>query len=148
MKLFQYAVASIVDANTGNGLLHHGNAIDYGALERRSRRIRSRSITDLLALVKARLVAAIADYRAGLKQRRDLRTLQKLNDHLLQDMGLTRADLYSVEMGATSLAEMTSSRFAARRDHQLESNRLVGSEGVDQVLDASNEALFEQKKCA
>ena len=37
MKLFQYAVASIVDANTGNGLLHYSNAPDYSALEQRGR---------------------------------------------------------------------------------------------------------------
>ena len=148
MKLFQYAVASIVDANTGNGLLHHANAYDYGALEQRGREIRSRSITDLLALIKERLVAAIAVYRDGLKQRRDLRALQKLNDHLLQDMGLTRAELYSVELGATTLAELASRRAVASSDRQPGSDRLLRSEPVARELDASNEALFEQKKCA
>ena len=148
MKLFQYAVASIVDANTGNGLLHYSNASDYTALEQRGREIRSRSITDLFALLKTRLVTAVADYRAGLKQRRDLRSLQQLNDHLLEDVGLTRADLYSVELGATSLAELNASRLSARSDRQPESNRLSGSEAIDQKLEASNEALFEQQKCA
>ena len=137
MKLFQYAVASIVDANTGNGLPHYGNAPDY-----------SRSITDLLAHVKTRLVTAVTDYRTGLKQRRDLRSLQRLNDHLLEDVGLTRADLYSVELGATSLAELNASRLSARSDRQLASNRSAGSEAVDQKLEASNEAFFEQQKCA
>lgn len=148
MKLFQYAVASIVDANTGNGLPHYGNAPDYSVLEQRGREIRSRSITDLLAHVKTRLVTAVTDYRTGLKQRRDLRSLQRLNDHLLEDVGLTRADLYSVELGATSLAELNASRLSARSDRQLASNRLAGSEAVDQKLEASNEALFVQQKCA
>ncbi len=148
MKLFQYAVASIVDANTGNGLLHHHDAPDYDALEQHGRRIRSQSVIDLFALIKARLVAAVADYRAELKQRRNLRSLQGLNDHLLQDMGLTRADLYSVELGVTNLDELNSNRVSARGDHHLAADRLPGSEGVDQALDASNEALFDQKKCA
>ncbi len=148
MKLFQYAVASIVDANTGNGLLHYSNAPDYSALERRGLEIRSRSITDLFARAKTGLVAAVTDYRTGLKQRRDLRSLQRLNDHLLEDVGLTRADLYSVELGATSLAELNANRLSARSDRQLESKRLAGSETVDQKREASNEALFEQRKCA
>ena len=44
MKLFQFAVASIVDANTGNGLLHSGGRIDYTAAEHHGRAIRAKTV--------------------------------------------------------------------------------------------------------
>ena len=106
MKLFQFAVASIVDANTGNGLVHTGGRIDYAAAEHRGRTIRANTVTTLISLIKGQISNAIATYKVRALQRRGLTELSHLDDHLLKDIGLTRADLIAVELGHATLAEL------------------------------------------
>ncbi|MDH3537127.1 MAG: DUF1127 domain-containing protein, partial [Gammaproteobacteria bacterium] len=113
MKPFTLAIASIVDANTGNGLVHRATESDYRAYEQRVRRIRSKSIIALIGTLRARLAAAVAGYRLRAKQRRDLRNLIRLSDRLLDDIGLSRPDLISVQLGALTLDELDARRRSA-----------------------------------
>ena len=148
MKLLQFAVASIVDANTGYGLAHHGGSIDYAAAAQHGRTIRAKSIVAVYKLIKDQLGNAISSYRARSRKSRQIAALVQLDDHLLKDIGLTRGDVFSVEMGLVTLEQLD-----AKRSNEYQ-NKLLGVSTTAQVgqqtlqLDAVNEAVFAGKKCA
>lgn len=148
MNMFQFAVASIVDANTGNGLVHANGTRDYAEIEHHGRKIRAKSITQLFAEIKSRFTAGIASYRASVKQRRDLHTLMNLNDHLLEDIGLHRGDLYAVQLGTTSLDELNIGHQSSNLGELSQLEDITASDRVNRDLVASNEQFFDQKKCA
>lgn len=148
MNMFQFAVASIVDANTGNGLIHSNGKLDYAAAESHGRTIRAKSIFELLASIRSRLVGIATRYRAAAKQRRELRVLMNLNDHLLDDIGLSRGDLNAVWLGAVTLDELHARYRAARSSGQVQRNEMTADDSVDIELDAVNEQFFDARKCA
>ena len=148
MKKLQFAIASIVDANTGNGLVHSSVSRDYVAAERNGRKIRAKSVMALLAVIKSGLGAVTDYFSAAAKQRRDLRTLMSLDEHLLKDIGIIRNDLVSVELGAARLDELNNSRFFARQFEQKNENENNASNQTQHDLAAVNEQYFEQRKCA
>lgn len=148
MKLFQFAVASIVDANTGNGLVHSGGRIDYAAAEQRGRAIRAKTVTALISLIKDRISNAISTYKVRARQRRGLSELSRLDDRLLKDVGLTRGDLIAVERGHTTLAELAP---LGRADNVVETLNLTVPNQMDeqdQDINAVNEAYYVEQKCA
>ena len=147
MSILQFAVASLVDSNTGNGLVHDDGKIDYAAAAQRGRVIRSRSVISLFAAIKTQAGTLLANYREAARQRRELNALSQLNDHHLRDIGLTRGDLFAVEMGQVTLAEL----FAHRNSqHSVE----TGLANVEQFSlapekhSAANEAFYDEAKCA
>ena len=148
MNMFQFAIASIVDANTGNGLIHSSGKLDYAAAESHARVIRAKSISDLLASIRSRLVEIASRYRVAAKQRRELRVLMTLNDHLLDDIGLSRGDLHAVRLGAVTLDELHARYRSARSSGQVQRNELTAGETVKIELDAINEQFFDARKCA
>ena len=148
MKMFQFAIASIVDANTGNGLIHGSGNLDYAAAERNGRKIRARSIAALFAAIETGLSEVVASYRKNAKQRHNLRALMKLNDHLLDDIGLSRGDLHAVRLGAVTMEALNASYRAARRSSQAKQNEVSASTRLNLELDASNERFFDSRKCA
>ncbi|MDH3761803.1 MAG: DUF1127 domain-containing protein [Gammaproteobacteria bacterium] len=148
MNMFQFAIASIVDANTGSGLVHIHGSRDYATTERHGRKIRSRSIASLFALIKSRVAAVLDHYRIKAGQRRDLRALMNLNDHLLDDIGLHRGDLYAIRLGATSLEHLNDSRQSAMQGELVNPGYAATSRRTGSNLDATNEQFFDQKKCA
>ena len=148
MKLFQFAVASIVDANTGNGLVHSGGRIDYTAAERHGRAIRAKTVAALFSLINDQIRNAISRYQERALQRRGLSQLSRLDDRLLKDVGLTRGDLMAVKLGHTSLAELAPLR---RADDVVETlNLAVPDQKIDQEhdIDAVNEAYYAEQNCA
>lgn len=148
MNMFQFAVASIVDANTGNGLVHGSGKRDYIAAERYGRKIRARSIADVIAAIKSRLVEAVGSYRDAARGRRELRRLINLNDHLLEDIGLHRGDLYAVQLGVSTLDELNKTRRSSRQGGLKERGEVSSSETVNLDRDAINEQFYDQMKCA
>ena len=148
MNMFQFAIASIVDANTGNGLVHSNGSRGYAAGERNGRKIRSRSIANLFALIKSRLAAVLDQYRTKAGQRRDVRQLMKLNDHLLDDIGLHRGDLHALQLGATTLEQLNDSRQSAMQEGLAKPEFAATGRRIDSKLDASNEQFFDHRKCA
>jgi uncharacterized protein YjiS (DUF1127 family) len=148
MSLIQFAVASIVDANTGNGLVHNEGRIDYAAAAQRGRTIRSKSIIALYSLIKDNLGNAFSNYRERAAQRRQLVTLAQLDDHLLKDIGLSRGDVIAVELGQVTLEQLDAQRRSGSQD------KLPDLTTVDQIgqqslqLDAVNEAVYIEAKCA
>ncbi len=146
MKLFQFAVASIVDANTGYGYAHNLDKIDYNAEIQNSRNIRSQSIAVLLRSFGQWIAASVEAYKIQLQQRRNLRRLYQLDDHLLKDIGLTSEDLNSVASGRVSFDQLN-----AKHPHDLltEGKRAeVRTIAVGQELPAANQDSFSEIKCA
>ncbi len=147
MKLLQFAVASIVDANTDHGLIHTGSRIDYAAAERRGRSIRAKTVSAQLTRIKTLVTNSVSAYRERARQRRSLVALTRLNDHYLQDIGLSRGDLIAVRLGHVTLEQLNARRYNARREQSLD---LVSGDIVNlkQELGAVNAADYTEAKCA
>ncbi len=148
MKLLQLSVASIVDANTGYGLAHSGDKVDYTAQARHGRTIRAKSIVALYDLLKDQVNKAISSYRKHSKQRRQLALLARLNDHQLRDIGFSRQDIIAAKLGQVSLSQLDAQRRDEKQD-ELADLTTAGSIG-QQVLQlaAVNEAVYTEAKCA
>jgi uncharacterized protein YjiS (DUF1127 family) len=148
MKSLQYAVASIVDANTGHGLAHNGGRIDYAAAAQHGRTIRAKSIIALYRLIKAQLGNAISNYRERAMQRRQLADLAQLDDRLLKDIGLSRGDVIAVELGQVTLQQLDAQR---RNDYRNGLPDLTTADRIGEQtlkLDAVNQAVYAEAKCA
>jgi uncharacterized protein YjiS (DUF1127 family) len=148
MKLIQFAVASIVDANTGHGLVHRSGKIDYPAAEQRGHRIRAHSISDLVTSISKLIGKVKSIYQARAELRRDLGELSRLNEHQLRDIGVSRGDLFEVEMGNITLVELNARRHS---DHARDGLNLIELNQVGagtQQRQAVNERLFNEAKCA
>ena len=148
MKLFQFAVASIVDANTGNGLVYTGGRIDYTAAEHRGRAIRAKTVAALISLIKGQISNAISTYKVRARQHRGLSELSRLDDRLLKDVGLTRGDLIAVELGHTTLAELAPQRLVGNVVETLNLTVPNQMNEQDQDINAANETYYVEQKCA
>ena len=148
MKLLQFAAASIVDANTGQGLAHRTNPIDYAASAQNAHTIRAKSITALYRLIKDQVTNAISSYRAHSNKQLQVAALAKLDDRLLKDIGLSRGDIYAVQSGGVSMEQLESARRANRQHRQSGISKIapVGQQTLQ--LDAVNEAVYAGAKCA
>jgi hypothetical protein len=132
MNSIQFAIASIVDANTGHGLVYRDNKIDYAAAASHGRRIRGKSIAALLGLVKRRLS----------------RHLSGLSDHMLDDIGISRGDVIAVQMGQFDLRDLEArheKNRSATRLRAVSSTRKLASTTPRSAFD---EAVFARAKCA
>ena len=148
MKHFTFAIASIVNANTGFGPSHGGGKIDYRAAEQYGRAIRAKSIITLFAAIKQRIGVAIEAYKVRVQARRDLQTLLNLNDRMLEDIGLTRGDLASVQHGVVTLQQLDAERMALRQvtDQHVTTSIRIGK--VNQAQEAVNQELYAEAKRA
>jgi uncharacterized protein YjiS (DUF1127 family) len=148
MKPFHFAIASIVDANTGFGLVQDGRNIDYRDAELRSHVIRSQSVHAFFAAIGAAVRDSLAAYRERARQRRALDELSNLNDHYLDDIGLTRGDIVAVQLGQTSLEILDLDRRARLAVAPLD---FVETEQVDDATRAAaavNEAAYGKARRA
>ena len=148
MKHFSFAIASIVDANTGFGFSHGGRKIDYRAAERHGRAIRAKSIIALFGAIKQRIGVAVEAYRVRGRARRDLHRLQNLSDRMLKDIGLTRGDLASVQYGVVTLKQLEAERKASRQVTDQHVTTSIRVEKVNQAQEAVNQELYAEAKCA
>ena len=148
MKLLQFAVASVVDSNTGYGHIHNGGSIGYATAAQHARTIRAKSIVAVYRLIKDRLGNSISSYRASVKKRRQITALAQLDDRLLRDIGLSRADVFALQAGQVTLEQLDAER---HHEHLNELTDLSTTVRINQhslQLDAVNEAVFAGKKCA
>ena len=147
MKLLQFAVASIVDANTGYGFVQ-GAGNDYSAAEKHGRSIRARSVIALLVQIRERIAGAVASYRAHAAQKRQLAILANLNDHALKDIGLSRGDITAVELGQLTFAKLEAERRINQSAMASSDAALAPIDLTDSATRAVNEAIFTRAKCA
>ena len=143
MKTLQFGIASIVDSNTGHGLPHTGGGIDYSAAANTAHHIPARSTTTLAQRIGARVTTAMRALRERREHQRGIRQLASLDDHMLEDIGFSRADISDTQM----------SQLAAQRREPESTDRLTLSkvETGNQIPitdKAINEALYTPAKCA
>jgi len=148
MKHFTFAIASIINANIGFWPSHGGGKIDYRAAEQHARAIRAKSIIALFAAIKQRVGVAVEAYRVRTQAGRNLQKLLNLNDHMLEDIGLTRGDLASVQYGVVTLKQLYAERMALRQvtDQHVTTSIRIGK--VNQAQEAVNQELYAEAKRA
>jgi len=147
MNHFQLAIASIVDANTGYGL-NHGGKSDYREEELRARMIRSKSVHAFFSAIGKTIRRALAEYRENARQRRAIADLSNLNDHYLEDIGLTRGDILAVKLGQASLEELNADRRARLAVAPLDTVVTGKLDSAARNADAANAADYAEAKCA
>lgn len=153
MKLFNLAIASIVDANTGNGVNHQfierfvSATSDY---EKRGREISANSMIAVIGKIKASFKLYIEASKARAQERRAIKALSGMNDHMLRDIGLTHVDMHDLRWGMTTLGGLNARRELNRV--QALGNQLSLSPGSvnDKLrgIQSANQAYIESKKCA
>ena len=144
MNLIVNAVSSIVDAQTH--YLDASSAPDYRDRERHGRSIRARSVLASLDRLGNWIGVKVGQFRARFDERRQVNQLLRLNDHLLQDIGLSRADLLAVLAGFRRLADLDAARgrgqaFGSLAPARQPSNKIEPGK-------AANEAEFGLARCA
>jgi len=148
MKLFEFAIASIVDANTGHGLEGKNLSVDYASEIHRGREIRSKSVLALFASIKHRIGQVISNYHVRAHNRRSINVISNLSDRLLKDIGIERYEIAQVRAGLTTLKEL----YASRRSSQIDTVQVLHSSGlVDKEirkLDAINQDSYAQARWA
>jgi uncharacterized protein YjiS (DUF1127 family) len=146
MNSFNYAIASIVDANTH--YLHRSGAIDYNTAMRHGREIRGKSVVASLKSLGRSLRSAYRNYLDHRAERREVSRLLQLNDTLLRDVGLSRDELYAVHYGITTLADLQARRAAHLEAEVRDQVKPSTKVRIEREHNAANEAVFESAKCA
>ncbi len=153
MSLFNLAIASIVDANTGNGINH--NFIKQFAsvtpeYEQRTREIRANSVMAVIGKIKASFKQYIEDSRARAQDRHGTEQVLQMSDHLLKDIGLTPADLHGLRSGQITLKKLSARRESNRNQAFAEQPGQSSSSvnGKLRGIQSANQEYFELKKCA
>jgi len=150
MKLFSLAVASIVDANTGNGLSRdfiNQFSSDHSAHEQYAHEIRSRSFLDVIAKIKTSVQRYIENSKAEARNRQAIKDLVQMDDRFLKDIGLSRDDLYDIDQGLTSLKALNTGRNRGADTHKPIQVPGKVSTGVRNI-ESANQAPYETRKCA
>ena len=154
MKLFNLAIASIVDANTGNGIsrqfIDQSGSKDSGHLQY-GREIRAKSVLGVLAKIKSAVRQFVDDSKVAARARHHNEALSQLSDHILKDIGLTFVDVQDLKSGQITLEDLNARRDqyrdqAARSNRLVQSTKRVSSQVVD--IDSANQAHYEVAKCA
>ena len=148
MKLFESAIAPIVDANPGYGLEGKNLGVDYSAAIHAGREIRAKSVLPWFASIKHRIGQVISNYHVRANNRRAINEISNLSDRLLKDIGIERYELASVRAGLTTLEELD----ASRRSSQIDTVQVLHSSGlVDKEirkLEAINQDSYAQARWA
>lgn len=67
-------------------------------------------ITQAVVWIKISFVSLLRNLKNWSRQRRDMKALNALNDHMLKDIGLTRGDVESLSNGSVSVSELNAQR--------------------------------------
>jgi uncharacterized protein YjiS (DUF1127 family) len=155
MKLFNFAIASIVDANTGNGVNRHfveqfgsknSSYVQFG------REIRAKSILGIVGKIKNAFIQYIEDSKAIARERRGVEEVSRMSATMLEDVGLTQNDADDLRLGLISLDTLNARRDQNRKQREVRLSRLsqsskqVNVSGIDH--ESANQENYELKKCA
>jgi uncharacterized protein YjiS (DUF1127 family) len=147
MKPLHFAIASIVDANTGFGLDQGSERIDYARAEHEARSLRSRSFTRFLGSIGEGIAAGIARLRQYSEHRRGVNQLAALSDHHLEDIGVSRGDVIALQLNQIDTAELETRRIANRSKTRVQLSKLHNQVNR-KARHAINDAIFASAKCA
>lgn len=148
MKLLHYAIASIVDVNSGYGLLPVTGGAEKDVRNEVSRPTLASRLINYLQRVRSGISAARIVLRKRRAMKRSLRPLTQLNDHLLEDIGLTRGDLLAAQNGQIDLAQLESLRIENRGKQRINLRQPTATINNRETGNAFNEAVFARAKCA
>ena len=149
MSLLQFAIASIVDANTNHqfGASSSSDQIrHYQASMHEGRKIRAKSLIAILDSIKHRIATAVEGYHQRAEYHQQVNQLLDLNDSMLSDIGLERGDLASLRAGLITLEQLGQKRSTG---HHLAAREIQST--VDKQTRArlaSNQDRFAQVNCA
>jgi hypothetical protein len=140
MKLFNFAIASIVDANTGNSV-NRRFVEQFGSknssYEQFGREIRAKSILGLGGKIKSALIQYIAGSKAKAQERRGVEEVSQMSANMLKDVGLTQHDADDLRLGLISLDTLNARRDQNRNQREARLSRL-----------SQSSKNYELKKCA
>jgi uncharacterized protein YjiS (DUF1127 family) len=148
MKLIQLGIASIVDANTGNGFPHSAGGIDYAAAENHAHRIRSRSVITLLQRIGEKISSTLQALYQRREQRHGIQQLTRLNDHILEDIGFTRGDVIAAQQGKIDMSQLEARRNENTSSAVVPLRNVAGIHSKADSRSAINEAIYASAKCA
>jgi len=148
MKLFEFAIASIVDASTGHGLEGKNVSVDYTSAFRNAHEIRAKSLAAFFGSIKEQIGQVISNYRVRADNRRAINEISNRSDRLLKDIGIERYELAQLRAGLTTLEELDASRRPSQVDivQALYSSALVDKEV--RKLGAVNQDSYVLARCA
>ena len=121
MKLLNLAIASIVDANTGNGINQQfvnqfgSNKTDYA---QHGREIRANSMLALIGKIKASVTQYIENSKATAQARRSSKEVLQMSEHMMKDVGLTYNDVNDLRLGLISLNTLNQRRDQNRNEQE------------------------------
>jgi uncharacterized protein YjiS (DUF1127 family) len=147
MKPFHFAIASIVDANTGFGHYQGSERIDYARAEQEAHSLRSRSFTRFLESIGDGIAAGIARLRQYSEYRRGVKQLVALSDHLLEDIGVSRGDVIALQLNQIDATELEARRVANRGKTRVQLSK-QHNQANRKARYAVNDAIFASAKCA
>ncbi len=148
MKLFEFAIASIVDANTGHGLVGKNLSVDYASEIHRGREIRSKSVLALFASIRHRIGQVISNYHVRANNRRASNVISNLSDRLLKDIGIERYELAQVRAGLITFEELDARRRPGQVDNVQALQSPVRVDKEVSKLGAVNQDSYAQARCA
>jgi uncharacterized protein YjiS (DUF1127 family) len=147
MKPFHFAIASIVDANTGFGHYQGSERIDYASAEQEAHSLRSRSFTRFLGRIGEGIAAGIARLRQYREYSRGVNRLAALSDHHLEDIGVSRGDVIALQMNQIDASELEARRIATRGKIRVQLSK-PHNQANRNARHAVNDAIFVRAKCA
>ncbi len=148
MKLFEFTIAPIVDANTGYGLEGKNLGVDYSAAIHAGREIRAKSVLPWFASIKHRIGQVISNHHVRANNRRAINEISNLSDRLLKDIGIERYELASVRAGLTTLEELDASRRPGQVDIVQALQSPVRIDKEVRKLGAENQDSYVLARCA
>ena len=148
MNTFQFAIASIVDTNTGHGLPKNTVENDRAATNSRPRRSAFRSLADTLVRIRSGITVARIVLRKRRKLKQGLRQLGELNDRMLEDIGLTRGDIIAAANGDIDRVQQQARRVRNQDIKPVATLKATMIAGKPVQREALNDAAFVKARCA
>ena len=145
MKLFELAIASIVDAH---GLEGKNLSVNYSAAIHAGREIRAKSVLPWFASIKHRIGQVISNYHVRANNRRAINELSNLSDRELKDIGIERYDIAQLRAGYTTLEELEASRRPDKVDIVQALQSPVRIDKEVRKLGAVNQDSYVLARCA
>jgi len=154
MKLLNFAIASMVDANTGNGVNR-----DFGTqfqtkdsnYEQIGGKLHATSFASVPGEIKNTFKLLIENYKTRAREIRDTKKIAQLSSHMLNDIGLTFEDLQDLESGRITLHTLSRRRnqhhkAAITNDLLCQTSNQVYSDVLN--VESANQAQYQTTKCA
>lgn len=116
MNSLIFAVASIVDTTTGQQLSTVDRERfnrDYGSAASHGRKIRSQTMARLIDKMKSNLANISEKFQQYNRRQKEVKQLSALNQHLLQDIGLNKKDIYLISRGKMTLESIQTQKSQA-----------------------------------